>query len=442
MSKRNRWLAQEIEHWLAEGLISKDQAERLRQRYPLPADGPPWGLIVFASAGALVIGLGVILLFAYNWAGIPKYVKLALIFAAVAVAHGAGLRLQREEGWPRKLGEALNLLGTMFYGAGIWLVAQVYHIDEHYPNGFLLWALGALALAWCLDSIAHGLLATVLLAIWGGSETLAFRDPNLWSLVLVIAALGPLAWRLNSALLLAAVVAAADFLLLAHLAHAGGPARTFTAALALSALLIAGARLTRRWRPDFSAGASVFAGFGFAGFLFGCYLLGFRQAADDLLDWNRLRGAQLPLATGLGWSLFGLALLAWLLLAFEALNRRLMVAVEEWLVPLALIYAFVAAATQQATAANSGLIAAIFNLTLLGVAVMWMWRGCNESRLRPTVIGSLLLAAVVLARYFDLFQSLAARGFAFIVLGGIFMAEAMYYRRNRQAAKAATEGQP
>ena len=40
------------------------------------------------------------------------------------------------------------MLGTLFFGAGIWLVAQIYHIDEHFPNGFLIWGLGALALAW------------------------------------------------------------------------------------------------------------------------------------------------------------------------------------------------------------------------------------------------------------------------------------------------------
>ena len=40
----------------------------------------------------------------------------------------------------------------------------------------------------------------------------------------------------------------------------------------------------------------------------------------------------------------------------------------------------------------------------------------------------------------DLFQSLAARGFAFILLGGIFMAEAMYYRRNRRTVQPGLEG--
>ena len=73
-----------------------------------------------------------------------------------------------------------------------------------------------------------------------------------------------------------------------------------------------------------------------------------------------------------------------------------------------------------------------FNFILLGLAIMWIWRGCQDSRMGPTVLGSLLLSAVVLARYFDLFQSLAARGLAFIVLGVFFVAEAMYYRKMRQ----------
>ena len=42
-------------------------------------------------------------------------------------------------------------------------------------------------------------------------------------------------------------------------------------------------------------------------------------------------------------------------------------------------------------------------------------------------------SVVVLARYFDLFQSLASRGLAFIILGIIFVAEAMFYRKMRQA---------
>jgi uncharacterized membrane protein len=440
MSKQTRWLLSEIERWIADDIISPQQAVRLRQRYAVSDAGPPWGLLVFASAGALVVGLGIILLFAYNWDQIPKFGKLALVFTAVIGAHGGGLVLLRQAGWPRRLGEACNLLGTMFYGAGIWLVAQVYHIDEHYPNGFLLWALGALVLAWVLGSIPQALLATVLLTIWGGSEVFNFNDPNVWALAFVAIGVGPLAWRKQSALLLAFVLAALEVLLVANVLDYGGSARAFASSLALSVLLIAAARLTQLLRPSFSGGANVMAFFGFAGFFVCSYLLSFHDAADDLLNWALHPGAQTAAAAVHSWGLFIVAAAAWIWIAWQALRRRWRLVVEEWLVPIALVYAYGLAAFGLGTREYGWFIAASFNLILLGIAVMWMWRGCGESELRPTVIGSLILAAVVLARYFDLFQSLAARGFAFILLGGIFLVEALYYRKNRRAEPSTLGG--
>ncbi len=103
---------------------------------------------------------------------------------------------------------------------------------------------------------------------------------------------------------------------------------------------------------------------------------------------------------------------------------------EEWLLPIALVYCFGVGGLGASDWAL--LVSWSFNLMLLGLAIMWMWRGCQLSRLGPTVLGSLLLGVVVLARYFDLFQSLASRGLAFIILGIIFVAEAMFYRKMRQ----------
>ena len=75
-----------------------------------------------------------------------------------------------------------------------------------------------------------------------------------------------------------------------------------------------------------------------------------------------------------------------------------------------------------------------FNLILLGLAAIWMWRGSHEGRLRETVLGLLLLSAVVLARYFDLFQSLAARGLTFVVLGAVLLSIVLFYRKSRHPA--------
>ncbi len=421
----------EIDRWKAEGIVSAEQADRLRERYAAPAETVPWGLLVFATAGAIVIGLGVILLFAYNWGEIPKLGKLALVFLALIAAHTAGIRLLAREGWQPKLGEALAALGTMFYGAGIWLVAQIYNIDEHYPNGFLFWALGALAMAWAIRSTASGLLAVVLLAIWGCCESLDFRDPEFWSVLLVAGGLLPLAWQQRSALLLATALAAIQLLIAVNVGFWGAPAHAFTASLALGVLLVAAARLTEAGRPDFAGGAGVMAFFGFGAFLVCAYLLSFHDAADNLLDWARPNGTRPTMASAFGWSLFAAGLAGWAWLARRRLLlRKVEIRREEWLLPIALVYCFGLAA--MGARGWELFVSWSFNLMLLGFAIMWMWRGCQESRLRPTVVGSLLLGAVVLARYFDLFQSLASRGVAFIVLGVIFVAEAMYYRKVRQ----------
>ncbi len=439
MDKNIRWLLGEIDRWKAEGLVSSEQADLIRRRYDQPPAPPaagsvPWGLLVFATAGAIVIGLGVILLFAYNWDEIPKFGKLALVFGAVIGAHLAGARLLAREGWQPKLGEALAALGTMFYGAGIWLVAQIYNIDEHYPNGFLFWALGALAMAWAIRSTANGLLAVILLAIWGCVEALDFRSPQFWAVLLVAGGLLPLAWRERSALLLAATLAVIQLLLAVNVVQWGGAPLAFTATLAWAVLLVAASRLTAADRPDYGGAPTVLSFFGFGAFFVCAYLLSFREAADDLLDWGRhSQGSNLGIAYSFGWGLFILGLAGWgWIMRRSLLQRELEIHREEWLLPIALAYCFgIAALGAQGWQL---FISWSFNLMLLGVAIMWMWRGCQESRLGTTVLGSLLLGAVVLARYFDLFQSLASRGLAFIILGGIFLAEALYYRKVRQAA--------
>jgi uncharacterized membrane protein len=440
MNKQVRWLMAEIDHWKAEGLVSPEQAGRLRQRYAEPASSTPWALLVFASAGSVVIGLGVILLFAYNWADIPKFGKLALILGAVIAAHAGGLRCRRHTDWRAPLGAVLHLLGTMFYGAGIWLVAQIYHIEEHFPNGFLLWGLGALVLAWALDSVLQGLLATVLLAIWGGSEVLAFREPHYWALPLVAAGIAPLAWRRQSGALLCFVLIAVQFLLMANLASFGTGAHVFTSSFALGACWIAVARLNAASNPAFAGGTRVLNFFGYAGFILCSYLLSFGWLGRYVFNWDR-QTVQPGYETAMlyNWGLFALAIAGWLIVAVRSfLYRSQRTPGEEWLVPVAVAYCYALVWGRYLTQFG----VRPFNLILLGLAAMWMWRGSREGRLRETVLGLLLLSGVVLARYFDLFQSLAARGLAFVVLGGVLLSVVFLHRRKARPAPAAPEGTP
>ena len=429
MSKPTRWLLAEIDRWTKDNLISTDQAAQLRALYPL-GESKSWGLMIFSGLGAAVIGLGVILLLAYNWAEIPKAGKLALILSSIIGAHSGGLWLRWKPRDPqRDLGEALSVLGTMLFGAGIWLIAQIYHIDEHFPSGFLIWGAGALALAWALESVPQAIIATITLSIWASAELFKFDAPADWATILMLGGVAPLAWRLRSAVLTAVLLASTYLIVGCNAGYWNGGGGSFTALLALSALLIAIARLNEETgnSPRLFA---VLAFFGWSGFLICSYILSFEDAVSPVLRWSNDHPSASVLSWSYRWPLFASALVAWGFVVYRKWTaRRGTVSNEEWLCPIALVYC--QGLTVVGFYGDAQFVALVFNFVVLGIAIMWMMRGCRDGILRTTVLGSLLFASLVFARYFDLFESLAVRGVIFLVVGGVLFAEGFFYRRLR-----------
>lgn len=123
--------------------------------------------IVLALLGALAFGTGVILFFAANWSAMPKLAKLAVLFGGMwAVYAAAGVALMRATGVLSRLSPALLLLGAILFGANIALIAQIYHVSGDYSDSILLWAVGALAVVWLLQSQAVAVLGLLLTALW------------------------------------------------------------------------------------------------------------------------------------------------------------------------------------------------------------------------------------------------------------------------------------
>ncbi len=444
MSKEVRWLRDQTEVWAAQGVVSADQAARIRALYPEPAAGLPWAMLIFSGLGAVVVGLGVILLFAYNWDALARGVKLAVIFGAFAAAHGAGLwRLRSDPRW-RGLGEALCVLGTMMFGAAIWLIAQIYHIEEHFPNGFLFWGLGALALAWALPSAVQGMLAAVLLAIWTGTEAAGFSAPVFWAPAAILAATVSLAWRQNSVVLLFVAVAATSVSLWLNAGAVGGDLVLRTG-LNLSALWVAVGALSRQ-RQWFARGAWVWSGLGWAQFLLPAYLLTFPGLTYELLAYHEYSGVERDAIWQANlWLPLGFAIVAWAAVAAGGRSGRDAARgspwnYEDWVTLLAA--ALVAVFAYLPMERGDWLAAGIFNLLFLLLAVAWMARGCREGRLRPTVAGAVMLVALAAARYFDLFESLAMRGLVFLLAGGALFATGMQYARARKRCGGEKGGPP
>lgn len=119
---------------------------------------------------AILIGVGIFSFIASNWQEMTKVAKIIVIFIAMIAAHVSGFYLKEQSGY-EKTGKALILLGTLIYGAGIFLIAQMFHTRADYPEGFLLWMLGTLAIAFSLGEFSVLFyLAAILGIIGNGTE--------------------------------------------------------------------------------------------------------------------------------------------------------------------------------------------------------------------------------------------------------------------------------
>lgn len=160
MSKLS-WLLRETKKWVSSGIITVDQADRIIKMYPTESKNRL--IPVLLLLGAILLGTGIILFFASNWQYIPRWGKISLVITPLVLFHLAAQLTY--ENFPR-LSQIFTLLGCVMFGSGIWLVAQIFHISTHFPNGMLFWLLGVLPVAFILKEELPLGLSALLLASW------------------------------------------------------------------------------------------------------------------------------------------------------------------------------------------------------------------------------------------------------------------------------------
>ncbi|MDP6548873.1 MAG: DUF2157 domain-containing protein [Dehalococcoidia bacterium] len=146
-----------MERWQSRGIITPEQGREIIACYEAPGVTAPGTaahgrlVTIVATLGSVLLGLGVILFFAANWEEMPRAGKLSLILVAIVAAYVTGYWLRYLRGYQR-VGTAVVFLACLFYGSGIHLVAQVYHVELNDPSLFLYWFLGVLPMAYLIRS--------------------------------------------------------------------------------------------------------------------------------------------------------------------------------------------------------------------------------------------------------------------------------------------------
>ncbi len=158
----------DLQRWVDAHLIDEAAAERIRQFERESGRGRlRWPAILAVGFGVLMLCAGILLFVAAHWDELSPGQRFSLVLSMVAAFHVAASLLGAKV---PAIGMALHVAGTATLGAGIYLAGQIFNLEEHWPGGIMLWALGAV-LAWViLRQWPQALLAAVLIPWWLGGE--------------------------------------------------------------------------------------------------------------------------------------------------------------------------------------------------------------------------------------------------------------------------------
>lgn len=169
--KAIRWLYSELADLVAANVISLDTADALRRHY---GDIPPTmrkthaALLIFGTLGAALIGLGIILIFAFNWDDLSRATKTVISFAPLIGGQfvGAWTLAKRRESVAWREGAATFL--TIAFGATTGLISQVYHVGGDLKTFVLTWMLCTIPVAYLLEASTPVALYMIGIVSWAG----------------------------------------------------------------------------------------------------------------------------------------------------------------------------------------------------------------------------------------------------------------------------------
>ena len=172
-------------------VITEETAERIKVYYEnQPSQSSNRLFIVFGILGALLVGMGIVLIVAHNWDTLPKAAKLTIGFIPLLVgqcfAAFVFFRKAEETAW--REGTAAFLFFAI--AISISIVSQVYNIEGDLGGFLFIWMILALPLVYVLRSSVASLLF-ILGITWYACEVGYFSYPQghapfYWILLLLV----------------------------------------------------------------------------------------------------------------------------------------------------------------------------------------------------------------------------------------------------------------
>jgi len=422
-------LQKDLPELVEAGLIDQSTADRI-QDYYLQKKGNPSNrlFVVFGVLGAILVGLGIILIVAHNWDQLPRMAKTVFAFLPLVIGQllCAYALFKKSDSLAWRESSASFLFFAL--GASIALVSQVYNIPGNLSSYLLSWMLLSLPLLYVMRSSMSSLLYLLGITYYAcelGYWTFQAGEPYFYWILLLLS--------LPHYYFLYKDRPKSNFLTFHHWMFP------------LSLIITLGTLSLGRWELMFVAYFSLFGVF---------YNLGqspyFKKQATRNNGYSILGSfgsIVLLLIMSFSWfwedlrhspfsaenllqapELIGLFLLSLIALGLFLWNTRtqglgstrpvsLVFLVYIILFTLGMKYSFVVV---------------VINLFTLLIGLLTVREGARHDRLGMLNYGLLIIAALVICRFFDTDLSFVIRGLLFVSVGvGFFVANYLMLKRRR-----------
>lgn len=181
-------LFEETKAWVNDRIIDSSQQERIIARY---SDKVEYSRLIntITTLGSILIGLGILLFVASNWDKLGRPAKISIIFVVISLFHLLGYYFRYVKEGYRGLSEGFILIGAFAFGAGIWLIAQIYQIHYNFSAGIMFWILGILPVAYLYRSWTVLTLSSILSLIWFFSYSAYYPQKEVFGFFILLAVL-------------------------------------------------------------------------------------------------------------------------------------------------------------------------------------------------------------------------------------------------------------
>lgn len=419
-------LANQIDELIQAGVISAETGaaiEQYLQQRKINQANQNRLMIAFGILGATLIGLGIILIIAHNWDDLSRSIKTMFAFLPLLTGQGLGFYVLLKKKTSSAWREGVAVFIFFGVAASISMVSQIYNIPGDMANFLLTWMLLSLPLFYLLRSSITGLLYLIGITAYAVAE--GYFKPGsdpVWLFWVMLLAFLPYYlyllrknpggnftsfynWLVPAALLVCLGLFANDNWELMLIAY----------------LLMLGSFYLTGKLPIFTSLKLVSNGFYIIGILGSLGILLFLSFEVFWSEWHNLTASSIVNQSEV-----------WIVLFFITCSLLLMYlqkwrsSAMNWLLIIVLV------------SLSVGLLNEFFpiwlvNLYYLLIGIWYIREGAQRDHLGILNFGLIVIASLVVARFFDANLSFVIRGLLFLLVGtGFFVANYRLIKRRKE----------